>query len=672
MELDSRIKQAQRKGAFSYIVVGVSTTALLLSFFVWLFFVKGFTLIVLPEEVANDYSTQSVSGNSWRRDNSLYVFGSNATLRISAPTFEPVTLVITDESPPNIEITLPPSPAQIVADMRAGVLKSKTSHLEKEASWYIDNQLVHVGNTIEHQLPHGDYTLRVEHPFYLPWEQSLSLSRAENLVIAPELMPVSGELTVSSSVKSAIISIDQQKVPNATKAQPFKQRVKGGQYTLQVSADGYQLINDVIDVTWQRPLQSRHYLLVPLQASVTVNATPNGGTLLIDQLEKTQGIHPVDANESINIVYSKPGFYDYADTISVAPGENRNVDINLKPANGLLAIKTKPIAQVFIDNKSVGLSPISLPLSAITHSIRIEKPGYRTITQSVNIKPEQLTNLDITLPTEFDARRTEGKPLFIQQLGINMQMFIGGQFTMGSAPNQPGRRRNEHPIKVNLARPFWVSRHEISEKQFAVFSKQTQNSNKPMTNVTWIDAAKYANWLSEKEGLPSFYQFRGNQLMTVNKDARGYRLPTEAEWEWLAKKASRAAETTYVWGNSDRIPTKAGNFADKRMQGTQPIYLADYEDQHKGLADVGSYKADRLGLFDMAGNVSEWVHDKYTNTLPDLAVSHTDYLGSNTGDLHVTKGGNYKTGRLRDLRAAYREPAGNGSPTIGFRIARYE
>lgn len=164
---------------------------------------------------------------------------------------------------------------------------------------------------------------------------------------------------------------------------------------------------------------------------------------------------------------------------------------------------------------------------------------------------------------------------------------------------------------------------------------------------------------------------QNQQIVGVEPAATGYRLLTEAEWEWLAKKANRAKPTKYVWGNRDKVARAHGNFADAQLKGTQPFYFMDYTDQHKGLAPVGSYKADRTGLFDLAGNVAEWVHDRYTLAVPELGQTYTDYLGMSRGQSHVIKGGSFQTGRLKELRAAYRQNDASGRPDVGFRIARY-
>ena len=274
--------------------------------------------------------------------------------------------------------------------------------------------------------------------------------------------------------------------------------------------------------------------------------------------------------------------------------------------------------------------------------------------------------------TEFEARRAEGRPLFVSGLGIQMASFRPNAFTMGSKANEAGRSRNEHQVKVDFSKKIWVSRHEITQSQFAAFDNSAPKSNKPMTSVSWIQAAEFTNWLSINEGLTPFYRIVNGRLLGFDKSSKGYRLPTEAEWEWLARKANRATATRYVWGNSDRIRNNTANFADKSVASTSQFVLDKYDDGFAGVAPVGSFKADRAGIFDLAGNVKEWVHDFYTNTSPNTRDVLMDYTGPARGQQHVVKGASFKTGKLKDLRAAKRIIGDGPQENIGFRIARYE
>jgi Uncharacterized conserved protein len=126
--------------------------------------------------------------------------------------------------------------------------------------------------------------------------------------------------------------------------------------------------------------------------------------------------------------------------------------------------------------------------------------------------------------------------------------------------------------------------------------------------------------------------------VSIDTSSKGYRLPTEAEWEFVAKLNRRASPTTFVWGDQYRIRDKQGNFADASLSGKQTFILKDYDDGFANKAPVGSFKAERGGFFDLDGNVREWVHDTYDVATSSQSGSYTDYLGPVGQGKHVVKG----------------------------------
>jgi formylglycine-generating enzyme required for sulfatase activity len=667
--IDKRIKQAQRKGAGVYILSGFTTLVLLLGFISWLFLIKGYNLIIGPEEALADATVELRSGFAWVGETKVYTLGGEVSISVSANTFESANVTINQQSPSSLEIILLPSPAIISGQVVLENQSNEQKDYLAESLWYLNGTLVHLGKDFSHRTPPGQYLLNVTNSYYGDFSQSLNLTRAEEISLNVPLASVNGTIEIDSVPQGIEVSIDGIQKGKT----PLSVDVLGGEYQVILTSNEFKSVEDKVAVQTTFLQPSRNYKLEPKPGILNITANPSDGLLLINNVEYQLGMIELPANRSHKIEYKKSGYSRYIKTIALDKSSPTNINVNLEALYGQLVINTNVDALVSVNGGSKERSPVSKRLLSVPHQIEVSAQGYRTVKQTIAPRANRTVSVDIDLLTEFDARRKEGKPLFVNTLGINMRRFNADPFTLGSPPNETGRRRNEHQVQVDFSRQFWVSEKEITQSQFTAFlaANQAVKSNLPVTGVSWLEAAQYSNWLSQQEGLPVFYLFQNGRYLGVNASSNGYRLPTEAEWEWLAKKAKRSVSTVYVWGNQEKLRDNIGNFADKTMSGKQLIFFDDYTDGKTGVAEVGSFKADRVGLYDLDGNVSEWVHDYYTNGLPDTSRTHTDYLGSPRGETWVIKGANFESGRLRELRGAYREYSASGKATVGFRIARY-
>lgn len=665
--IDQRIKHAQRKGVGVYFLSGGLTLLLLICFALWLFFVKGFSLIIGPADALKSAHVEVVEGFAWVGDQSIYTLGGEVVLAVSADTFQTGNFSINKQSPSTINIELLPMPAVINANATSA--DSSFALVADQIQWYVNADLVHVGAQLNHSTPPGTYQLIVSHPYYQDAVVELNLERAQTLELSPQLGIIKGSLGINSLPQGIDVMVNQQIIGKT----PLTYEVDGGLHNVQLLSQTFQNTNEDIAVQSSFLHPTRNYQLAPKQGQVNITAKPNNGLLLINNVEYPLGQVSLAANKGHKITYSKNGFSTFTKEINVDSAKAMNLDINLQALFSDVSITSNVPALLTLNGKAEGSVPFKQTLAALTHTIELTYPGYRSVKQKFVAQGNKPTQMNVRMLTEFDARRAEGKALFIEGLGINMLRFRGNAFSLGSPDNEQGRRRNEHQVSVDFSRQFWVSDKEITQAQYAAFNKQKPTTaNHPVTGVSWLEAAQYTNWLSEQEGLPVFYKFANGRYLGVNENSRGYRLPTEAEYEWLAKKSKRAVSTMYVWGNNETLRNNYGNFADKARKTKQLIVLDDYEDKFVDVAAVGSFKADRNGLYDLSGNVSEWAHDKYSNRLPDMTSTHTDYLGMNVGDAWVIKGGSFETGRMRELRAAFREFGTSGKPNLGFRIARYD
>ncbi len=215
----------------------------------------------------------------------------------------------------------------------------------------------------------------------------------------------------------------------------------------------------------------------------------------------------------------------------------------------------------------------------------------------------------------------------------------GGTFLMGSA------YEDEAPIhKVRLS-SFYISNHLVTQKEYG-----TINDRKPITQVSWYDAIDYCNELSLKEGLtPCYKKALLGKKYTCDFIANGYRLPTEAEWEYAARGGNKSKG--YRYSGSNDIDLVAWYYKNSGQTVT-----------HK----VMEKQPNELGLYDMSGNVWEWCWDWYGRYSQG---DQTNSQGASSGNLRVLRGGSSVAGSCYSTNRSKIEPDCK-SDTIGFRLVR--
>jgi formylglycine-generating enzyme required for sulfatase activity len=237
---------------------------------------------------------------------------------------------------------------------------------------------------------------------------------------------------------------------------------------------------------------------------------------------------------------------------------------------------------------------------------------------------------------------------------------------MGGARSESGQRANEFIRQIELKRPFYVASHELTQRQF-----YGRGSNLPLVNIAWDKVAIYCNKLSQKEGFSPFYKTQNGSVIGFHTDSDGYRLISEAEWEFLARAHKRSRQTIFPWGNDAVAPPKSGNLAGEKAKSASKSYIAGYQDGFSASAPPKSFPADQSGLYDIVGNVSEWTNDSYSFEPPSSGNIETDPLGHYKSGAHVIKGSNFNSASRTELRSAFREGGDAPRNDVGFRLARY-
>lgn len=659
--IDADIDSGRKKHR---VLVAVSMFALIggmLLYLAWLLIIRGYAIAIEPADARVESSVQRISGVGFMIGSSLYTFGGEVTVEARAPLYKPGQATLNRTSANNVTITLEPLPA---------LLTATSTPNRTESRWLIDGNLAVQGEQLVTELPEGEYQLTLSHPHFIDAHATILAEKGQQLSHHFNLTPVSGMLQIESVPTGAEVLIDGEAVGNT----PLALERDGGTYTVAVNASGFEPIADTLEITERQPLDSRRYNMQLLGATLTAELQPSSGVLTVNGAPVTEpSLFRVNANETLNIRYTKPGYVSATQRLELSPGAQQTVRFNLAPEFGELHVSSNVPAQATINGQAQGETPLTQRVQTLPQRIQLQRPYYRSATVTVTPEANNVTRSHIELIPEFDARRQEGRPLFANSIGIQLIPVELDSFTMGSPPGESGRQRNEVQREVSFTRDVWISATHVTEGQYARFTGQgNTESNLPITDITWLDAARFTNWLSEQEGLMPFYIIQGNQVTGIRRASRGYRLPSEAEWEFIAKHFRRAARTAYIWGNQAVLRDRQANFADKELRGEQPFFFRDYEDDHKGVAPVASYRADRNGFYDLDGNVREWVHDAYllppsSSTIP----AETDYLGPDSGRGHVIKGASYLTGQFPLLRASVRYQGNDPAPDVGFRVARY-
>jgi len=651
--------QARQRKFFLFAVLGFIAVALVIGAIV--LSAGGTTIVASPKDAEETAHISIEDGIGVTVGNVVYSLSKHATIKVQAAGFRALDRVIEPyEKGQRITVKLTELPSRLIA---------RTSPEHEKSRWFIDDALVHVGASLDQELEPGVHQVQINNPYFKIHEQQLEFTRAETLEVVVALEPVSGSMIIKATPSGASISVDGEKVGENS----VSLERPGGSYEISTALDGYQTTTERVEITNTAPAIERAYQLRPVSARITVSASPSGGQLLLNGRRITAGkAYDVDGGRSHKVAYFKDGYLAKSVDVNIEPNAEEKIVLQLDPDIGVVEVKSEPKSDVYIDGVKVGETPGILKLPALLAEIEFRKKGYRSVFRKVLPTSKQTKVLIVQLQEELSARLAEAPRAYKNKVGMEMIRFKPTSFVMGAPRSEPGQRANEFQKHIVLEKLFYAAKHEVTNAQFAQFTgKNAGARNLPVSNVSWIEAAMFCNWLSDKEELLPVYLIIDGRLKSVNESADGYRMLTEAEWEWLARKAGKKKQSVFPWGDDPVVPKGAGNIADESANGITKFYVPNYTDGFARHSAVGSFDAEPSGLFDLTGNVSEWAHDFYSLSPPPRGEKFVDPMGPKFGDAHVYKGSSWRSGTRSTLRAAHRNGATSPSDDLGFRVGRY-
>ncbi len=414
-----------------------------------------------------------------------------------------------------------------------------------------------------------------------------------------------------------------------------------GTHKYKFEAEGHKELSGEVKVKFDTASEVSGKM-IPEHARIKIDCTPETVFLWINRKK-----HEVKTNTVIKLMpgsrtlaFKLPGYADYSKMVSLNPGEEREEKIEMRNSTGRLSVASVPEgASIFIAGKDTGkVTDHVFDVPAGDHSVKIALPGYNEVMRVVGVEPEGYGEFDIRL--EKGSRIVRGGPkkkvsgFADPATGMEFAWVMGGKFMMGDFAGD-GDFDETPTWKVQLS-DFWIAKYPVTQEQWKIVmganpSNFKTGGDNPVEKVTWLECQEFIARLTE-----------------MNSGSYQYALPTEAQWEYAARDRGRPLR----YAGSDSV-TEVAWF--NRNSNEQPH-------------EVGQLAPNKLGIYDMSGNVAEWCSNWYSEYDSE---PETDPQGPEKGTHRAVRGGCW-TLNNRAARTTSRDKSKPGykSYDLGFRLVR--
>ena len=587
------------------------------------------------------------------------------------------TLIIDENESQDRMFDLSRLPGKIVFTTNPGV----------DFDLYVDDSEVSKA-TPETFVSAGNRKIELRFDRYFPIEKEIFVNgKGEIQEYSFDLDPSWADVSISTEPVDVGIFNGNERLGNT----PSTIQLIQGKNTLSLRKSGYKDYEIQLDIVAQDSVSLESLILSRLDVPLEIMSEPEGASININ--DEYRGLTPMEIMlEPLvehKILISKPGYKDInnqlrLDTIESLSSKGKNsevLDYFLEEILGQVSFVGTDGAKVYRSDDLIGVIPFNIEMISEEQILKVKKDGLVTQEIKMTPNPNYPQKIEVKLLNEEQTVLAAIPKTLKTSQSQEMKLILPGSFVMGTPRRSQGRLSNENERLVEITKPFYIGTKEVTNNEFRAFKpkhtsgaemfRELSNGMHPTVMVTWSDAAAYCNWLSEKESLVPAYENIDGQYKLKQPITNGYRLPTEAEWEWVSRYNGGGGEQRYPWGDSMPPIEESGNYADESTESLLTNVLKDYWDGYPVTAPSGRFYPNKIGIYDLGGNVAEWVSDYYAVPTRQLRLVEKDPSGPADGTARVIKGSSWRDSSLTKLRFAYRDYGTQGRLDVGFRIARY-
>ncbi len=531
------------------------------------------------------------------------------------------------------------------------------------AKVFLNEQLIGQTPLKDHAVEPGDYKLEVLHSTFKKFESSLTIKSGDKITEEVELQPGVGRVELLSNPPGAWVEINGKRIKEVT---PFITELDSGSHKVVMGKSERRVARKTLELKDGEEQTMTLTLNMDPHGSVFIEASPRGSKIefLGTDFVYKPGLRMPMGEYSLQI--SRSGYETKNERFTVSYGDNRK-SFKLKRAYGVLTVLTEPagssVELTYLSGPKLVRRPYEEPIKLPTGAIDLKA---RSLNFQSETKRVQLPSTGAKVSFTLERLEREEGALFsdvIKGIGENAPQMVvipPGSFVMGDRDGS-----SDIGTKfVELTEPFAVSVYEVSIREFSQYvdsqnlslSKKlkrlidngTLNLDSPMAHVSHKEAEGYALWLTGQTGFK-------------------YRLPTEAEWEYVARAGS---DDPYFFGADGSLLCSYANTADL---SAKEIYRSwetlDCDDGQIRARYRGKYRPNDFGVFDILGNVSEWVAEcglpKYRESQRDGAIP----VDEDNCSSHAYRGGSWDAS-AEESSVTFRKNATSGNDDRGIRLLR--